>query len=187
MSHLLSKIYTRRLLLRKIEAEDIPLIAYWSKSPQAHGNYLSMENLSESQGFHLLESGALWNHNSRTYLIELREGIPLGTIHFWKRPEDKTTAVMALKIAEPSHRNMGYGTEAQKYLIMHMLERMAIDKVEMYTDLENVAQQRCLLKLGFKMVESLTYEDQKVLRLGYLYRLSQVMYAAHPLYRYHYE
>lgn len=187
MSQLITKIFTRRLLLRKIDTEDIPLIVYWSRSPQAHGNYLSMENLSVPQGFHLLESGALWNHNSRTYLVELREGTPLGTIHFWIRPEDKTTAVIALKIAVPDQRNMGYGTEAQKFLIMHLFERMAVENVEMYTDLENLAQQRCLLKLGFNIVESLTYEDQRTRRIGYLYRLTQAMYAAHPLYRYHYE
>ena len=51
---------------------------------------------------------------------------------------------MALKISEPEMRNKGYGTEAQKYAIIQLFTRMKLQRVEMYTDIDNQSQQRCL-------------------------------------------
>lgn len=94
---------------------------------------------------------------------------------------------MALKVADITERNKGYGTEAQKFLMIYLFDRIGIKKVEMYTDINNLPQQRCLKKLGFDLVESLNYDDQKLLRTGNLYRLGQDKYHSEPIYRYHYE
>lgn len=181
------RIFTRRLALRKIEAEDLPLFVLWSNSWEAYGNYLTPERLTDSEAVEHLKFGLFWNNVSRTYFIVLREGPPIGTIHFWLRPEKRRTIVVALKIALPSCRNQGFGTEAQKFLIMYLFERMEVECIEFYTDLDNHAQQRCLQKLGFDIAETLTYEDRDVTRTGYLYRLDAHGFKRHPYYRYHYE
>lgn len=173
--------------MRKIEEKDLQKIVEWSNSAEAYGEYLTPEMVSAEEWAYYLKQGRFWNKRNRIFLIELRDGQPIGTIHYWLRQDMETTALVALKIAEPRYRNKGYGTEAQKYLIMYLLEKGGFSGVEMYTDINNRPQQRCLQKLGFEIVDSLTYPDRHLLRLGYLYRLTASRFARIPLYRYHYE
>lgn len=180
------RIFTIRLQLRRIEAEDLPLLTEWSNDPAAYGDYLSPKRLSADQLKSRLLAGRWWTERNKTFLVELRQGIPIGTVHYWIRPEDPATAVIAVKIARPDERGKGYGTEVQKYLILYLFHRLDIKQVEMYTDVNNIAQQRCLQKLGFELTSALTYTDQQVQRLGYLYRLSRQQFINEPVYRHHY-
>lgn len=180
-------IYTPRLCLRKITDEDIEILVTWAKSKTAHGPYLSPENITEESLRSKLDNGALWTENNKTFFVELRDGSPLGIIHYWIRPECKESAVIKVKISDPLLRGKGYGTEAQKYLVMNLFQRMNMKEVRMYTDINNKAQQRCLDKLGFELIDSLTYQDQKVTRLGHLYKLCSSKFQRCPVYQYHYE
>ena len=179
---------TPRLRLRKVDENDLQLLVRWSNSDGAYGEYLTPERLDDRQGRASYESGALWNEEHKLFLIELREGWrPIGTLHYWLRPEKKSCAVMALKISEGALRNKGYGTEAQKYAIVQLFSRLKLERVDMYTDINNGAQQRCLRKLGFELVESLCYDDREIKRVGHLYRIEARSFAATPMYHYHYE
>lgn len=180
------RIYTIRLQLRRIEAGDLQLLSEWSNSPTAYGDYLTPENLTTGVLRSQLQAGILWTKRNKTFLIALRQGLPIGTVQFWIRPEDPATAVIAVKITCPDQRCKGYGTEAQKYLILFLFNRLDIKQVEMYTDANNIAQQRCLQKLGFELHQALPYVDRQVQRLGYLYRLSRQRFAQEPIYSHHY-
>ena len=181
-----NKIFTIRLQLRRLEAADALLLAKWSSDPAAYGLYLTPEPHTVADIGGQIDSGMLWSEHNKTFLIELREGAPLGTIHYWIRSEDPNTVVMAIKVANPEMRGKGYGTEAQKYLILFLFNRLSIRRIEMYTDVNNLAQQRCLHKLGFELAQSLSYSDQHVQRLGYLYRLERQRFSSEPIYQHHY-
>lgn len=180
------RIFTIRLQLRRIEADDLQLLTEWSNDPAAWGDYLTPKRLSADQLENRLRSGIWWTERNKTFLIELRQGTPIGTIQFWIRQEDPATAVIAVKIARPEERGKGYGTEAQKYLILFLFNRLAIKQVEMSTDVNNLAQQRCLQKLGFELTQALPYADKQVQRVGYLYRLCRQRFSAEPMYQHHY-
>lgn len=180
-------IYTPRLQLRRLVEPDLPLLVAWSRSPAAHGDYLSPEHLDEQSTREKLGSGFFWGEKNKMFMIETREGEPVGTIHYWLRPEREECAVAKVRVAEPGLRGKGYGTEAQKYLVINLFDRIKVKEVEMYTDINNKAQQRCLAKLGFELVDSLTYVDHQVSRLGHLYRLRRDRYQNYPVYQYHYE
>lgn len=180
-------LYTPRLMLRRVTEDDLPTFLEWSGSKTANGAYLTPENISYEQGLDAVRNGIYWSHGNRIFMIADRENRLIGTIHFWLRSEKMDCAVIALKISEPDLRNQGYGTEAQKYLTIWLFERMKLASVEMYTDINNHPQQRCLEKLGFLQVETLNYDDHQVNRLGYLYRLDKQRFADIPIYRYHYE
>jgi len=181
------KLLTPRLKLRRIVTDDLPLFVAWSNSETAHGKYLTPDCIDEKIGLAQILSGALWNEENRVFLIELKDGTPIGTLHYWLRSERKVCAVMALKISEREMRNKGYGTEAQKYAVIYLFSRMKLQSVEMYTDINNRAQQRCLRKLGFELVESLHYDDRRILRMGHLFRIDTASFASTPIYQYHYE
>ena len=178
---------TPRLRLRRIIESDLPLYVAWSNSVLAHGSYLTPEREDEATGRESIVSGRYWNDVNRIFLVELRNERPIGTVRYWLRPERRSWAVMAVKISEPEMRNRGYGTEAQKYLIIQLFERMKVRGVEMYTDINNRPQQRCLQKLGFELAETLGYDDHQVKRVGHLFRLDAAAFDRNPLYRYHYE
>ena len=180
------RIFAIRLLLRRIERKDVDLLTDWSNRQESYGHYLTPERLTSHQLISQLEAGSLWTERNKTFLIELREGAPIGTVHYWIRPEAPTTAVVAVRISCPGERNKGYGTEAQKYLVYFLFHRLDIQQVEMYTDVNNAAQQRCLQKLGFELIQAQPYSDQQVQRVGYLYRLCRKRFANEPVYQHHY-
>lgn len=179
---------TPRLRLRKVERGDLPLLVEWSNSKEAYGDFLTPECYELEKTAQDLKNGILWSEQNRLFIVDLKESeIPIGTIHYWIKSENKKLGVMAVKIALPAYRSSGFGTEAQKYLIKHLFERVRLTQVEMYTDVSNLSQQRCLIKLGFDLVESLQYEDAQVKRTGHLFKLSAERFTNTPIYHYVYE
>jgi RimJ/RimL family protein N-acetyltransferase len=187
MSYFIEKLYTNRLMLRRIQRSDLSLLVQWSRSKDSCGNFLSPECFELHQLQLKLDSGVLWNSDEKFFIIERRDETPLGTIHYWQSPGKSDTATVSVKIADSTQRNKGYGTEAQKFLLMYLFETIGVQHVEMYTDIDNLAQQSCLRKLGFRLVESLAYDDGNVKRTGNLYRLDASHYSKEPIYRFHYE
>lgn len=182
------KLFTRRLILRKIQEKDIPILVDWSHSESACGAYLSPGGHSVEQMRQRLQSGVFWNDMEKMFFVELKEnGNPLGTAHYWQSPGHRNTLAMALKVAIPEERGKGYGTEIQKFIIMSVFDRLSTVVIEMHTDVNNFAQQRCLRKLGFELIESLVYDDQQEKRTGHLFRLTAEQYHLHPIYQFHYE
>ncbi len=187
MLPLTEKLYTNRLMLRKIRRKDLTTLVRWSHSSDAYGDFLSPEHYDIEQIEQKYDSGIFWNAREKLFLIERRDNLPLGTLHYWLPAGKFDVATMAVKIAEPKERNKGYGTEAQKFLLIYLFEKIKMKLVEMYTDLDNLAQQRCLKKLGFNLVETLTYDDRGIRRTGNLYRLDVSQYSKEPVFHYHYE
>lgn len=181
------KILTPRLCLRRMKENDIPLLVDWSNSVIAHGDYLTPDCMDDQTTRAGLSSGAFWGLENRLFLIELKGQEPIGTLRYWLRSEQKNCGVIALKISEPEERGKGYGTEAQKYIITQLFQRLKLQFVEMYTDINNKPQQRCLTKLGFELVDTLNYDDHQVRRIGHLYRIDFDTFTRLPVYHYHYE
>lgn len=183
------RLFTRRLALTKIQENDLPVIVAWSRSKEACSTYLTPENYDLEQMRVQVHSGVFWSDMEKMFLVTLKENDqPIGTVHYWQQPTARqNTIVMALKVAVPEERGKGYGTEIQKIIIMHIFDSLSVAAIEMYTDIDNTAQQRCLQKLGFELIESLTYDDQKEKRTGHLFRLTSEKYHSHPIYQYNYE
>ena len=182
------QINTRRLHLRRLREMDLPLILEWSNSEPAHGPYLTPNPYTAKGLWEQYAGNAFWQQHDRTYLIEKRQtGLPMGSIHYWLKPARMDAAALSIKIALPQERGKGYGTEAQKFLVIHLFEQVGVKTVEMYTDIDNKPQQCCLRKLGFSICESLTYDDHHIVRTGHLFRLTDADFQQKAVYRYHYE
>jgi methyl-accepting chemotaxis protein len=181
------KVYSKRLVLRRVQKADLLQLAEWSSSDTAHGEYLSKESLSHAECLVRFANGYFWNQHARTFVIQLVEGLPIGTIRSWTKAGEHTVAVVAIKIAAVEHRGKGYGTEAQAAVIKYLFSIQQYDSVEMVTDIDNIAEQRCLIRLGFDHTRSMSYDDQGTSRLGSLYRLDRSRYQALPIYKLGYE
>ena len=181
------RVFSKRLVLRRVQRSDLLRLAEWSMSDAAHGEYLSKENLSLEEFTTRFSNGYFWNEHSRTFIIQIAEGTSIGTIRHWAKAGDLAVAVVAIKIAVVESRGHGYGTEAQAALINHLFSARRYQSVEMVTDIDNVAEQRCLARLGFEHTRSLTYDDQRTSRVGNLYRLDRRQYESLPIYKLGYE
>ncbi|MEV6924310.1 GNAT family protein [Dactylosporangium sp. NPDC051485] len=51
----------------------------------------------------------------------------------------------------PEFRGKGYGTQAQRLLVSYLFDTSPFERIEAYTDVENIAEQRALDKAGFKL------------------------------------
>jgi RimJ/RimL family protein N-acetyltransferase len=179
-----SRVFSQRLVLRGVEPEDLALISKWSLSAKANGLYLSPEELTLGECQEKHANGCFWNEHSRTFMIAQKEGEAIGTIRYWIRPNGQSIAVVCVKIALVEHRGRGFGTEAQRALTNYLFSTKRCDAVEMFTDIDNMAEQRCLKKLGFVLFESLTYDDHGRSRQGHRYRLTRERYGGLPEYRF---
>ena len=172
-----NRIFTKRLILRKIEQDDLRLLTEWSCSASAYGDFLTPENHSYQDIFELWQSNSFWNDHSMTLMIEHKEKCqPIGTIRYWEKQNDRRTALVALKIALPDFRCQGLGTESQLGFINYLFKQGHYQNVEMFTDIDNRPEQRCLEKLGFSFISVQSYDDHDLERQGRLYRLTEQEY-----------
>jgi RimJ/RimL family protein N-acetyltransferase len=166
-------IFTKRLVLRKIEENDLDLLVYWSKQKDAYGDYLSREDLNKEDAVSKFNNNYFWNDMSKIFIIQLKEAQPIGTIQYWKKQESSNESMVSLKIVDPKYRGKGLGTEAQVTFITFLFKDCSYRAIEMVTDIDNVAEQKCLLKLGFSLTDNIVYKDVDINRNGNKYRLTQ--------------
>jgi RimJ/RimL family protein N-acetyltransferase len=50
----------------------------------------------------------------------------------------------------PEHRGQGVGTRAQRMLVKYLFDTTPVHRLEAYTEVENIAEQRALGKCGFE-------------------------------------
>ena len=184
----MNEIFTIRLSLRRIQEPDLPLLCKWSNSERYNGPYLTPERMSMQTCLEKLNNDYFWNDDARIYIIQLKkERRPVGTIQYWKKQGTSFTVCMTVRIAEPAERGKGYGTEAQKVLVRQLFLVAGYEDVEMHTDIDNIAQQRCLEKIGFEFVSSQVFLDNGIERLGRLYRMNRTQYESSPGALFYYE
>jgi len=169
-------IYASRLMLKKIGPDDMDFVLNCTNCPQAAGGFMSQEKLTREKFQERMASHFYWNDRARAYTIGTREGERIGLIRYWEKPADSRTALVSLQICLPEWRRQGYGTEAQIVLVKRLFDCCRYVQVEMHTDQGNVAQQRCLDKLGFTFLDSEVYSDLGQERSGKLYRLTRSEY-----------
>ncbi len=185
MSYLPEKLFTTHLILRKNNKLDIPFLHYCTSVAEANGSYLTVENVSFDTIRARDENDYYWNDNSKTCIIETKQtNKSIGVIHYWKDPTTPSCALVTLKIALDEYRNRGYGTEAQVVFVKSLFDYCHFDQVAMFTDIENIAQQKCLSKLGFNFVDSASYNDFNIERTGKYYRVSFKEYQHLEIYKY---
>ncbi|MCP4678498.1 MAG: GNAT family N-acetyltransferase [Deltaproteobacteria bacterium] len=184
----INELYSQSLILRKVREHDLPFLELWSNSKDAHGEYLTPECMSLGELKEKHKSDFFWNDDSKLYLIVNKDNsLPIGTIQYWRKRGTPNLACVAVKIASPAERRKGFGTEAQKVLIRHLFVVGGFAEIEMHTDIDNVAQQKCLKKLGFEFISSKNFSDHGVKRLGNLYRLDRKQYDSAPEFIYYYD
>jgi RimJ/RimL family protein N-acetyltransferase len=170
------KVFSARLVLQKYEADDVEFIVDCCNTPKAVGQYLSAEKLTRKQFHERLANNYYWNKSNIAFTIRLKEGSKIGFIHAWQDPTQPQSVLFSVAITVPKYRKHGYGTEVQKILIQRLFSTCDYQKIEMYVDVNNIGQAKCLRSLGFSIDKACVYNDGGVSRSGSLYCLTKNKY-----------
>ena len=129
----------KKVNLRIAEKDDVSLIMKWWGDPQYMGEYQDVMTKTQPE----LEKIVL--ENTIFYIIERKDGGKIGHIASWMIGR---TMEMGFALI-PSERRKGYGTEAIQLVVDHLFLTKNVVRIQVTTDVRNMASQKALEKVGF--------------------------------------
>jgi ribosomal-protein-alanine N-acetyltransferase len=136
----------KKVNLRVMEKEDLPLIAEWFSSPEVFGEYNTLRQMSKTEAEKMLESPL----ELKQFLIEKKDGSKIGFAgHFYVLHPAGRQLEIGYSLV-PNERGKGYCTEAVNIMVDYLFLSKESRRIQAHTDLRNVASQKVLEKVGFK-------------------------------------
>jgi len=137
--------------LRLVDLDDLPFLREWDARAAVDQpfNYFSDapakdHSATDNTGFGVEQIGRL--------MVTLIDRTRIGDMT-WHRvgygPNDRSTAYNIGIGLQPEHRGQGYGTRAQRLLARYLFAATEVFRVEAWTDVDNIAEQRSLGSAGF--------------------------------------
>ncbi|UCG36852.1 MAG: GNAT family N-acetyltransferase [Candidatus Bathyarchaeota archaeon] len=125
--------------LRKASIDDVSLIVKWWADQQYMGDYQEIVVLSKE------EIEKIMLHHTIFFIIEKSQAA-VGHINGWMRGR---TIEIGFALV-PNERAKGLGTEAIQMMLDHLFITKDSARIQVSTDVRNIASQRALEKAGFR-------------------------------------
>jgi RimJ/RimL family protein N-acetyltransferase len=125
--------------LRKASIDDVSLIVKWWADQQYMGDYQEIVVLSKE------ETEKIMLHHTIFFIIEKNQAA-VGHINDWMRGR---TIEIGFALV-PNERAKGLGTEAIQMMLDHLFITKDSARIQVSTDVRNIASQRALEKAGFR-------------------------------------
>ena len=134
--------------LRIMEKDDLPLFAEWINKPEVSGEYNPLHQMSKTEAEKMLDNPS----DIKPFIVERKDGSKIGFIvHFHVLHLGTGTKQLEIGYSlVPSERGKGYGTEALKIMVDYLFLSKDAMRIQVQTDLRNVASQKIIEKVGFK-------------------------------------
>jgi len=135
--------------LRAVEPADFELLWRWLNVPDVMlywgrpGNTESMPEVARREGEQATRG------NSRKYIIETKDGTPIGQVDYYDLDWQARSAWVSIMIGEQEYWSGGYGTNAMRTLLRYMFEELGLHRVTLTAHETNVRAQRSYEKNGF--------------------------------------
>ncbi|TMF05127.1 MAG: GNAT family N-acetyltransferase [Chloroflexi bacterium] len=136
--------------LRAVEEADLPLLVRWMNDPEVrhwlHHSDRPDATVDSVRGrFGLTEE----RFPNLVWLIEMREGRPVGHVGLLQVDLHHKRAELAISIGEKDCWSRGLGTDAVRTVLRHGFEDLGLRRVDLHTDADNARGIRCYEKCGF--------------------------------------
>jgi RimJ/RimL family protein N-acetyltransferase len=136
----------KKVNLRIIEKENLPLFTEWINNPEVLGEYNPLWQMSRTEVEKMFESP----HELKSFLIERKDGSKIGfIIHYYVLDPAGRQLEISYSLV-PNEREKGYCTEAIKIMVDYLFLSKDTVRIQAQTDLRNVASRKILEKVGFK-------------------------------------
>lgn len=143
--------------LRPLEKRDIELKVKWYNDPQVNKTLILNEELELAKSLEWFDK-AVCNDSRRDFIIETKDGEPVGLIGLLGIDRRHGTAECFCVIGEKKFWGKGIGTQAHSLLIQWAFEEWNLHKIWAVVYTNNAAVLKIIEKLGFKVEGTLREE-----------------------------
>src|SRR5579884_3974121 len=138
-----------RVDLRAVEPSDLPLLASWLNDPRVMrywgrpGQTLSVAEVAAR------EAADAARGNSRKYIIQTKDGHPVGQIDYYDLDWQNRSASVSILLGDPEYWGGGYGTSAMRALLGYLFRELDLHRVALTVHESNVRARLSYEKNGF--------------------------------------
>jgi RimJ/RimL family protein N-acetyltransferase len=152
-------ITSERLRLRPIRRDDLPIMRVWFDDPETMRFWGQPMPLVAEDQFEQDLTGRFRRFDEAGYfMIELRDGTPIGRIEYERLDPQSRSAEVMILIGAVAGRGKGYGTEAMVALLRYLFHQRNLHRVALSVIAWNERAIRSYEKVGF-VVEGLLRDD----------------------------
>lgn len=137
----------KKVNLRIMEKEDVPLLADWWNDPRFTPEYFSPTQTTVATWDKFLESTVF---ETKFFVIEKKDGSKIGYIWHSNMLNSYMTMLEVGYGLVPSERGKGHCTEAAQLMVDYLFLSKDIVRIFATTHPKNVLSQKILEKVGFK-------------------------------------
>lgn len=145
-------IYGKRVRLRAIEREDLPMFVRWFNQPEVRQfiqMYEPMSRAGEERWFEERQA----RKNDFLFCIEARDDsgyVPIGNLGLHQIDWKNRCAVFGIVIAEMPYWGKGFGTDAVRTMVRFGFKTLNLHRIELEVYDFNPRAMRCYEKSGFR-------------------------------------
>ena len=136
--------------LRPVEEDDLPHFVTWLNDKEVR-RWLAMSEMPPLT----LESEREWYQKMREdprcviWCIESEEGRPIGDVGLGLIDKTHKRAELGISIGDQALWGRGLGTDAIQRVLRYAFDELALRRVQLYVDEDNLRGIRCYEKCGF--------------------------------------
>lgn len=145
-------IFGKRIRLRGVEREDIPLFVEWLNDPEVIEGLISFQPLSFEDEKRWFEALADRPAVERPLAIEIQEGETwriIGNCSYHNLSQINRSAELGIFIGDKSKWSSGYGTETIQLLLKYGFESLNLNRISLVVYDDNPRAIRVYEKAGF--------------------------------------
>jgi [ribosomal protein S5]-alanine N-acetyltransferase len=138
--------------LRPIEEADLDTLRRFDTDPSSRGPFLPSGFRSPRARRRRWEEDGWLGDDSAQLAVVLPDDTLAGIVS-WGSIKTGGPDLGCLEIGIllfPEHRGQGLGTAAQRLLVQHLFATTLANRVQAITDVENIAEQKALERVGFR-------------------------------------
>lgn len=137
-----------KVTLRRFERSDIPKKVEWINNPENNRflHYdlpLSVEKTEKWFDSHTGDS-------TRYDAVIEADGVPVGTIGLLSIDRENGKAEYYIAMGETVYKGRGIAKKASKLILKYGFEVLGLNRIYLYTEVENIAAQKLFEKVGFE-------------------------------------
>ena len=135
------------ITIRRFERTDIPKKVEWVNNPEnnmfLHYDIpICVEKTEKWFDSHLGE-------NTRYDAVIEADGVPVGTIGLLSIDRKNSKAEYYIAMGETSYKGKGVAKEASRLILQYGLEVLGLNRIYLFTEVENVSAQKLFERVGF--------------------------------------
>lgn len=136
-----------KISIRKFERTDIPKKVEWINNPE-NNQFLHYDIPISVEGTEKWFDSHINDTNRYDAVVEA-DGVPVGTIGLLSIDRKNSKAEYYVAMGETAYKGKGVAKEASRLILQYGFEKLGINRIYLFTEIENIAAQKLFEKVGF--------------------------------------